>query len=86
MLLEIIIASTREARVGGHVGHWFERMARAHGKFEIELIDLCHLKLPLFVIIGVRSYHAHQKGQSRDSCPVFTEPILQAWQILPHVV
>jgi sulfopyruvate decarboxylase TPP-binding subunit len=39
------------------------------------------LKLPLFLIVGVRSYHAHQKGQSRDSCPVFTEPILQAWKI-----
>jgi sulfopyruvate decarboxylase subunit alpha len=39
------------------------------------------LKLPLFLIVGVRSYHAHQQGQSKDSCPVFTEPILQAWQI-----
>lgn len=39
------------------------------------------LKLPLFLIVGVRNYHAHQKGQSKDSCPVFTEPILQAWQI-----
>jgi sulfopyruvate decarboxylase TPP-binding subunit len=39
------------------------------------------LKLPVFVIVGVRSYHAHQKGQSKDSCPVFTEPILKAWQI-----
>ena len=39
------------------------------------------LKLPLFLVIGVRSYHAHQKGQSKDSCPVFTEPILRAWQI-----
>jgi sulfopyruvate decarboxylase TPP-binding subunit len=39
------------------------------------------LKLPVFLIVGVRSYHAHQKGQSKDSCPVFTEPILQAWKI-----
>jgi sulfopyruvate decarboxylase TPP-binding subunit len=39
------------------------------------------LKVPLFLVVGVRSYHAHQKGQSRDSCPVFTEPILRAWQI-----
>jgi sulfopyruvate decarboxylase subunit alpha len=39
------------------------------------------LKLPLFLIVGLRSYHAHQKGQSKDSCPVFTEPILQAWKI-----
>jgi sulfopyruvate decarboxylase subunit alpha len=39
------------------------------------------LKLPVFQIVGLRSYHAHQKGQSRDSCPIFTEPILKAWQI-----
>src|SRR5436305_3686298 len=43
------------------------------------------LKLPLFLVIGVRSYYAHQQGASADSCPVFTEPILQAWQI-PHVL
>jgi sulfopyruvate decarboxylase TPP-binding subunit len=39
------------------------------------------LKLPCFLIVGLRSYHAHQKGQSKDSCPIFTEPILQAWRI-----
>jgi sulfopyruvate decarboxylase TPP-binding subunit len=39
------------------------------------------LKLPLFVIVGVRSYLAHQQGKTKDSCPVFTEPILRAWQI-----
>lgn len=43
------------------------------------------LKLPLFLLIGVRSYFAHQAGQSADTCPVFTEPILQAWK-LPYVV
>lgn len=39
------------------------------------------LKLPLFFVIGVRSYYAHRQGKSLDSCPVFTEPILRAWQI-----
>jgi sulfopyruvate decarboxylase TPP-binding subunit len=43
------------------------------------------LHLPLFFVIGVRSYHAHQQGTSTDSCPVFTEPILQAWR-LPYRV
>ena len=43
------------------------------------------LKLPLFLIVGVRNYHAHQKGQTKDSCPVFTEPIFRAWQI-PYTV
>ena len=39
------------------------------------------LKLPLFLIVGVRSLLAHRRGTSTDSCPVFTEPILTAWQI-----
>jgi len=39
------------------------------------------LKLPLFFIVGVRSYYAHQQGTTTDSCPVFTEPILQAWKV-----
>jgi sulfopyruvate decarboxylase TPP-binding subunit len=39
------------------------------------------LRLPLFLIVGVRSWYAHQAGASADSCPVFTEPILRAWQI-----
>ena len=39
------------------------------------------LQLPLLLIVGVRSYFAHQKGNTGDNCPRFTEPILQAWQI-----
>jgi sulfopyruvate decarboxylase subunit alpha len=43
------------------------------------------LKLPLFFLIGVRGYHAHQQGATADTCPMFTEPILQAWG-LPYVL
>ncbi len=39
------------------------------------------LQLPLFLVVGVRSYYAHQEGKTADSCPVFTEPILKAWQV-----
>ncbi len=39
------------------------------------------LKLPLFLVVGVRSWYAHQQGTTTDSCPIFTEPILRAWQI-----
>ena len=39
------------------------------------------LKVPLPFIVGVRSWYAHQEGKSADSCPVFAEPILRAWQI-----
>jgi sulfopyruvate decarboxylase TPP-binding subunit len=43
------------------------------------------LKLPLFLIVGVRSYYAHKQGTSADSCPVLTEPVLRAWQV-PYVL
>ncbi|HEV3263558.1 MAG TPA: thiamine pyrophosphate-binding protein [Gemmataceae bacterium] len=43
------------------------------------------MKLPLFLVVGVRGYHAHQRRATTDTCPVFTEPILRAWQI-PHVL
>ncbi len=39
------------------------------------------LKVPLFLVVGVRSYYAHQQGTSADTCPQFTEPIVRAWQI-----
>jgi sulfopyruvate decarboxylase TPP-binding subunit len=39
------------------------------------------LKLPLFLIVGLRGYHAFQRKATRDTCPVFTEPVLKAWQI-----
>jgi sulfopyruvate decarboxylase TPP-binding subunit len=43
------------------------------------------LKLPLFLIVGVRSYYLFREGKTADTCPVFTEPILRAWQI-PYTV
>jgi sulfopyruvate decarboxylase TPP-binding subunit len=46
---------------------------------------LFDMKLPLFLIVGVRSYYAHRQGASADTCPVFAEPIMRAWQI-PYVV
>jgi sulfopyruvate decarboxylase TPP-binding subunit len=39
------------------------------------------MKLPLFLVIGVRNYQAYQRKAIADSCPVFTEPILRAWRI-----
>src|SRR5262245_20150953 len=39
------------------------------------------MRIPLFLIVGVRSYYLHQERKTADSCPVFTEPILKAWRI-----
>jgi sulfopyruvate decarboxylase TPP-binding subunit len=63
-------------------------MIQCTGLFEAgdALRNVAHdLKLPLFLIVGVRSFYAHQRGQSRDTCPLFTEPIMRAWQV-PYVL
>src|SRR5436190_1628524 len=59
-------------------------MIQCTGLFEAgdALRNVVHdLKLPLFLIVGVRNYYAHQEGKTRDTCPVFTEPIMRAWQV-----
>lgn len=43
------------------------------------------LKLPLFLVVGVRGCLAYRQGATEDSCPRFTEPIVRAWQI-PYVL
>jgi sulfopyruvate decarboxylase TPP-binding subunit len=43
------------------------------------------MKLPLFLVVGLRGYYAHQRGNSIDTCPIFAEPILKTWQ-LPYVL
>jgi sulfopyruvate decarboxylase TPP-binding subunit len=43
------------------------------------------MKLPLFLVVGVRSYYAHQEGKTVDTCPTFTEPVVRAWNI-SHVL
>src|SRR5438034_1913013 len=43
------------------------------------------MKLPLFMIVGLRGYYAYQQNKTSDTCPVFAEPILRAWQI-PYTI
>ena len=46
--LGVVIASVREARVGRPVADWFVERARAHGGFDIDVVDLKDVKLPIF--------------------------------------
>src|SRR5689334_8006169 len=46
--LQVLIASTRPGRQGPAVGAWAVQQARANGKFEIEIVDLAEVNLPLF--------------------------------------
>ena len=45
--LHVIIASTRPGRVGPTIGQWFHEFAARDGKFEVELVDLADVNLPL---------------------------------------
>jgi len=45
--LSVIIGSTRPGRVGLPIGQWFFERAKNHAKFEVELVDLKALNLPL---------------------------------------
>jgi hypothetical protein len=63
-------------------------MIQCTGLFEAgdALRNVLHdLKLPLLLLVGVRSWYAHQQGKTADTCPVFTEPIIQAWR-LPYTL
>jgi NAD(P)H-dependent FMN reductase len=46
-VLQVIVASTRPGRVGAPVATWFAERARAHGAFEVEVLDLAEVGLPL---------------------------------------
>ena len=46
-ILQIIVAATRDGRSGHHVAAWFDRIAHEHGRFDVELIDLREVDLPL---------------------------------------
>ncbi|MBA2304075.1 MAG: NAD(P)H-dependent oxidoreductase [Acidobacteria bacterium] len=45
--LGVVIASTREGRVGAPVADWFTARARDHAGFEVELVDLKAVNLPM---------------------------------------
>lgn len=46
-ILLVVIASTRPGRVGLPVGQWFTQFAQRHGAFEVRVVDLFELDLPL---------------------------------------
>jgi NAD(P)H-dependent FMN reductase len=46
--LLVIVVSTRDGRAGVPIAKWAEGRAKAHGGFEVELVDLREMALPLF--------------------------------------
>jgi NAD(P)H-dependent FMN reductase len=46
-VLQIILGSTRPGRKGPSIGEWFRQAATEHGAFEVEVVDLAEVGLPL---------------------------------------
>jgi NAD(P)H-dependent FMN reductase len=44
--LSVLISSTRPGRAGVPIAEWFATRARAHGTFDVEVIDLAEVGLP----------------------------------------
>jgi NAD(P)H-dependent FMN reductase len=66
--LHVVIASTRPGRGGLPVGTWFHGFAQRHAKFDLRLVDLAEVNLPLLDEPHhprLRQYqHAHTKAWS----------------------
>ncbi|MDX6703453.1 MAG: hypothetical protein QOF26_3679 [Baekduia sp.] len=66
--LTIIIGSTRPGRAGLPIGTWFAGRARSHGGFDVNVVDLAELDLPLLDEPShprLRQYiHRHTKNWS----------------------
>jgi NAD(P)H-dependent FMN reductase len=47
-VLQIVVGSTRPGRAGAPVAAWTAEQARAHGGFDVEVLDLAEIDLPMF--------------------------------------
>ena len=65
-ILQIIIASTRPGRVGPSVASWIHQRAIAHGGFDVELIDLAEVNLPMFDEPNHPRLHQYVHQHTRD--------------------
>jgi NAD(P)H-dependent FMN reductase len=81
-LLQVFVVSTRKGRAGAAVAQWFLDRAAQHRKFDVELVDLQAVNLPLLDEPNhprLRQYqHAHTKSWSatvgRADAFVFVTP------------
>lgn len=46
-VLQVVTVSTRPGRIGAPIAQWFLQVARDHGGFDVESVDLAELDLPL---------------------------------------
>lgn len=76
--LGIVVASTRPGRVGAAVGEWFTKVALDHGAFDVRVLDLASVDLPLLdepnhpVQKKYTKDHTHAWSREVDGCDAFT--------------
>ena len=81
-VLQVVAASTRPGRKGIAVARWVAQLAEQHGGFDVELVDLAEVGLPVFDEPNhprLRQYtHQHTKDWSatvsRGDAYVFVTP------------
>jgi NAD(P)H-dependent FMN reductase len=71
--LKILIGTTRPTRAIDLVHPWVAGQARAHGAFDVEVLDLRDWPLPLF------QEHVGSIGDFND--PTYSEPIVRQWNL-----
>jgi len=64
--LQIIIGSTRPGRVGPAIADWIYEYAIAHDGFNVELIDLAEVNLPLFDEPKHPRYREYEHQHTKD--------------------
>ncbi len=72
--LAIIIASTRPGRVGLPVGRWIDQRAREFAGFDVRLVDLAELNLPLLD----EPKHPAQRQYVHDHTKAWSEQVESA--------
>ncbi|MDD7965329.1 NADPH-dependent FMN reductase [Actinomycetospora lemnae] len=73
-LLQIIVASTRPGRIGDPIARWFADYARASEGFEVEIVDLADVDLPMFA----EPEHPRLGRYTLDSTKAFSATVARA--------
>lgn len=74
LTLKVITVSTRPGRVGPAVTEWFRGFAEQNGAFEVEVIDLAELDLPIFD----EPHHPMLKQYEKDHTKAWSKAISSA--------
>ncbi len=72
--LQIVTASTRPGRKGPAVARWAEALAREHGAFEVEAVDLAPFNLPVFD----EANHPRMQRYEHDHTRAWSETVARA--------